>query len=162
MTLRCQLGKSLVSVFWPQDHIWFSRLWTAPSGLVPKVSCFIASSLSIIINLFCSPCWGLLFFYSSCLLHIAKENFSKLEDRSIENPQAEIQREKGEKQSSKKKKKKKAQHLRSNGQFQNMQHMFYWKTRRTKEKQSQRNIWSDNDWELFNINVKHKISDLEI
>ena len=68
MTLRCQLRNSLGSVFWPQDHILFSRLWTVPSGLVPRVSCLIASSLSIIINFFCSPCWGLLFFYSSCLL----------------------------------------------------------------------------------------------
>ena len=28
----------------------------------------MASSLPIIINFFCGPCWGLLFFYSSCLL----------------------------------------------------------------------------------------------
>ena len=41
---------------------------TVPSGLVPIVSCLIESSLSIIINLFCGPCRGLLFFYSSCLL----------------------------------------------------------------------------------------------
>ena len=55
--------------FLPQDHILFSRLWTVPSGLVPRVSCLIASSLSIITNFFCNPCWGLLFFFSSCLLH---------------------------------------------------------------------------------------------
>ena len=41
---------------------------SSPSGLVSRVSCLIASSLSIIINFFCSPCQGLLFFYSSCLL----------------------------------------------------------------------------------------------
>ena len=39
------------------------------SGFVPRVSCLIASSLSIIKNSFCGPFWGLLFFYSSCLLH---------------------------------------------------------------------------------------------
>ena len=72
MTLRCQLRKSLGSVFWPQDHILFSRLWTVPSGLFPRVSYLIASSLSIIINLFCGPCWGLLFFYSSCLLQVVQ------------------------------------------------------------------------------------------
>ena len=69
MTLRHQLRNSLGSVFRPQDHILFSRLWTVPSGLVPRVLCLIASCLSIIINLFCGPCQGLLFFYSSCLLH---------------------------------------------------------------------------------------------
>ena len=41
---------------------------TVPSGFVPRVSCLIASSLSIIINSSCGPCQGLLFFYSSCLL----------------------------------------------------------------------------------------------
>ena len=70
MTLRCQLRNSLGSVFWPQDYILFSRLWTVPSGLVLRVSCLIASSLSIIINFFCSPCWGLLFFYYACFLHM--------------------------------------------------------------------------------------------
>ena len=69
VTLRCQLRNSLGSVFWPQDHILFSRLWTVPSGLVPRVSCHIASSLSIIINFFCGHCPGLLFFYSYCVLH---------------------------------------------------------------------------------------------
>ena len=54
-----------------QDHILFSRLWTVPSGLVPRVSCLIASSLSI--NFFCGPCWCLLLFYSSCLLHVMTE-----------------------------------------------------------------------------------------
>ena len=68
VTLRCQLGNSLGSVFWPHDHILFSSIWTVPSGLAPRVVCFIASSLSIIINFFCSPCQGLLLFYSSCLL----------------------------------------------------------------------------------------------
>ena len=68
VTLRCQLRNSLGSVFWLQDHILFSRLWAGPSGLVPRVSCLIASSLSIIINFFCGPCRGLLFFYSSCPL----------------------------------------------------------------------------------------------
>ena len=68
VTLKCQLRNSLGSVFQPQDHILFSRLWAVPSGLVPRVSCLIASSLSIIINFFCGPCWGLLFFYSFCLL----------------------------------------------------------------------------------------------
>ena len=68
VTLRCQLRNSLGSVFRPQDHILFARLWTVPSGLVPRVSCLIASSLLIIINFFCGPCRGLLFFYSSCLL----------------------------------------------------------------------------------------------
>ena len=37
--------------------------------LVPRLSCLKASSLSIIINYFCSLYKGLLFFYSSCLLH---------------------------------------------------------------------------------------------
>ena len=73
MWLRCQLRNSLGSVFQPQDHILFSRLWTVPSGLVPRISCLIASSLSIIINLFCGPCRGLLFFYSSSLLHVMTE-----------------------------------------------------------------------------------------
>ena len=68
MTLRRQLRNSLESVSRPHNRILFSRLWTVPSGLVSRVSCFIASSLSIIINLFCSPCQGLLFFYSSCFL----------------------------------------------------------------------------------------------
>ena len=68
MTLRRQLRNSLGSVFRPQDHILFARLWTVPSGLVPRVSCLIASCLLIIINFFCGPCRGLLFFYSSCLL----------------------------------------------------------------------------------------------
>ena len=68
VTLRCQLRNSLGSIFQPQYHILFSRLWTVPSGLVLRVSCLIASSLSIIINFFRSPCWGLLFFYSFCLL----------------------------------------------------------------------------------------------
>ena len=72
MTLRCQLRNSLGSVFWPQDRILFSRLWTVPSGLVPRVSCLIATSLSIIMSLFCGPCQGLIFFYSSCLLHKVK------------------------------------------------------------------------------------------
>ena len=40
--------------FRPQDHILFSRLWTVPSGLVPRVSCLTAFSLSIIINFFCT------------------------------------------------------------------------------------------------------------
>ena len=48
MTLRRQLRNSLGLVFQPQDHILFSRLWTVPSGLVPRVSCLVASSLSII------------------------------------------------------------------------------------------------------------------
>ena len=69
MTLRCQLRNSLGSVFRPQDHILFSSLWTVPSGLVPRVSCLVASSLSIIINFFSGSCQGLLFFYSFCLLH---------------------------------------------------------------------------------------------
>ena len=72
MTLRRQLRNSLGSVFWPQNHILFSRLWTVPSGLFPRVSCLIAFSLSIIINLFCGPCRGLLFFYSSCLLQVVQ------------------------------------------------------------------------------------------
>ena len=77
VTLRHQLGNSLGSVFWPQDHILFSRLWTVPSGLVPRVSCLIASSLSIIIkNFFCSPCRGLLLFYSFCLLHLPLFDFA--------------------------------------------------------------------------------------
>ena len=57
---------------WPQDHILFPRLWTVSSGLVSRVSCPIASSLSIIIIFFYSPCWSLLFFYSSCLLQWTK------------------------------------------------------------------------------------------
>ena len=61
VSLRRQLRNSLGSVFQPQDHILFSRLWTVPSGLVPRISCLITSSLPIIINLFCSPCWGLQF-----------------------------------------------------------------------------------------------------
>ena len=69
MTLRHQLRNCLGSVFRPQDHILFSRLWTLPSGLVPRVSCLIASSLSVIINCFWGPCQCLLFLYSSCLLH---------------------------------------------------------------------------------------------
>ena len=68
MILRHQLRNRLWSVFWPQDRILFSRSWTVPSGLVPRVSCLIASSLSMIINFFCGPSGGLLFFYSSCLL----------------------------------------------------------------------------------------------
>ena len=72
MTLRRQLRNSLGSVFRPQDHILFSRLWTVPSSLVPRVSYLIASSLSIIINFFCGPCRGLLFFYSSCLLQVVQ------------------------------------------------------------------------------------------
>ena len=68
VTLRRQLRNSLGLIFWSQDHILFSRLWTVPSGLVPRVSCLIASSLLIIINFFCSPCWGLLYFYFSCHL----------------------------------------------------------------------------------------------
>ena len=75
VTLRRQLGNSLGLVFWPRDHILFSRLWTVPSGLVPRVSCLIASSLSIIIHFSCGPCQGLLFFYSSCLLHLALFDF---------------------------------------------------------------------------------------
>jgi len=54
VTLRCHLRNSLGLVFWPQDNILFSRLWTIPSGLVPRVSCLITPSLSIIINFFCS------------------------------------------------------------------------------------------------------------
>ena len=73
VTLRCWLRNSLGSVFQPQDHILFSRLWTVPSGLVPRVSCLTASSLSIIINFFFDPCRGLLFFNSSCLLHVMIE-----------------------------------------------------------------------------------------
>ena len=38
-------------------------LWICFKSLI-----LIASSLSIIINFFCGPCWDLLFFYSSCLL----------------------------------------------------------------------------------------------
>ena len=53
MTLRCQSDPRIISCF---------------LDLFPRVSCLIASSLSIIINFFCGPCWGLLFFYSSCLL----------------------------------------------------------------------------------------------
>ena len=68
VTLRSQFRNSLGSVFWPLDHILFSSLWTVPSGFVLKVSCLIASSLSITIHFFCGPCQGLLFFYSSCLL----------------------------------------------------------------------------------------------
>ena len=45
VTLRRQLRNSLGSVFRPQDHILFSRLWTVPSGLVPRVLCLIACSL---------------------------------------------------------------------------------------------------------------------
>ena len=77
MSLRRQLGNSLVSIFWPQDHIWVSRLWTVPSEFVPIVSCLIASSLSIIINFFCGPYRGMLFFYSSCLLYSGSSAFSK-------------------------------------------------------------------------------------
>ena len=58
--------QSRVGFLTPGSYLVF-RLWTVPSGLVPRVSCLIASSLSIITNFFCSPCWGLLFFYSSCL-----------------------------------------------------------------------------------------------
>ena len=75
VTLRRQLRNSLGLVFRPQDHILFSRLWTVPSGFVPRVSCHIASSLSIIISFFCGPCRGLLFFYSSCLLHLPLFDF---------------------------------------------------------------------------------------
>ena len=77
VSLRCQLRNSLGLVFWTQDHILFSRLWTLPSGLVPRVSCLIASSLSIIINFFCGPYRGMLFFYSSCLLYSGSSAFSK-------------------------------------------------------------------------------------
>ena len=41
-------------------------LWTCSKSL-----CLVASSLSIIINFFCSLCWGILFFYSSHLLQVA-------------------------------------------------------------------------------------------
>ena len=75
MTLRGQLGNSLGLVSRPQDHILFSRLWTVPSGLIPRVPCLKASSLSIIINSFCGPHRGLLFFYSSCLLHLPLFDF---------------------------------------------------------------------------------------
>ena len=84
MTLRCQLRNSLGSVFCPQDHILFSRLWTVPSGLVPRVSCLVASSLSIIINFFCGLCRGL-FFYSSCLLQVAMSS-----SRGSPNPGMEL------------------------------------------------------------------------
>ena len=67
MTLRCQLRQSgvgsdprIISCF--QDYELF------PLDLFPRVSCLTASSLSTIINFFCGPCRGLLFFYSSCLL----------------------------------------------------------------------------------------------
>ena len=88
VTLRCQLGNSLGSVFQSQDHILFSRLWTVPSGLVRSVSCLIASSLSIIINLFCGPCGGLFLFYSSCLLQdtimllFSRTKFSEIERKN--------------------------------------------------------------------------------
>ena len=66
MTLRHQLRYSLgfsdpriISCF--QDYELF------PLDLF-QVSCLIAPSLLIMINFFCSPCRGLLFFYSSCLL----------------------------------------------------------------------------------------------
>ena len=36
VTLRCHLRNSLGSIFWPQDHILFSRLWTVPSGPVQE------------------------------------------------------------------------------------------------------------------------------
>ena len=75
VTLRHQLRNSLGSVFQLQDQILFSRLWTVPSGLVPRVSCLIASSLSIIINFFCGTCQGLLLFYSFCLLHLPLFDF---------------------------------------------------------------------------------------
>ena len=84
VTLRCQLRNSLGSVFCPQDHILFSRLWTVPSGLVPRVSCLVASSLSIIINFFCGLCRGL-FFYSSCLLQVAMSS-----SRGSSNPGMEL------------------------------------------------------------------------
>ena len=72
-------------------------------------------------------------------LYTVKEKISELTGKSIKLLNLKY-KEKKDKNSQAKRKKKKAQHLRSNGQFQNMQHMFYWKTRRTKEKQSQRNI----------------------
>ena len=78
VTLRRHLKNSLGLVWWPQYHILFSRLWTAPSGLVPRLSGLIASSLSIIINFFCSPCQGLLFFYSSYLLQNTIEDSIKI------------------------------------------------------------------------------------
>ena len=77
VTLRRQLGNSLGLVFWPRDHILFSRLWTGPSGFVSRVSWLTASSLLIIINFSCSPCRGLLLFYSSCLLHLTLFDFSR-------------------------------------------------------------------------------------
>ena len=62
----------------PVPGILQARTLECPSGLVPRVSCLIASSLSIIINFFCSPCQGLLFFYSSYLLQNTIEDSIKI------------------------------------------------------------------------------------
>ena len=60
----------------PAETVWgrFSdpRIISCFLDLFPRVSCLIAFSLSIIINLFCGPCRGLLFFYSSCLLQVVQ------------------------------------------------------------------------------------------
>ena len=65
--------------FYPRIISCFQDYELFPLDLFQE-SCLIASSLSIIINFFCSPCWGLLFFYSFCLL---KDSITDAMDMSL-------------------------------------------------------------------------------
>ena len=66
--VRYQLRNSLGRFSNPRIISCFQDYELFPLDLF-RVSCLIVSSLSIIINFFCGPCRGLLFFYSSCCLH---------------------------------------------------------------------------------------------